>query len=441
MSDAARAAVAALTGVLPAVLADRAADLSPPPAGRSPGVNVGPGSDDDGWVVPPPVRLSDGTRAQLYKDGQAWHAAFNAMRHARRRICLELYIFASDATGRAVADLLCAKARAGVRVFVLYDAFGSFNSDPAMFEQLRTAGAHVREFHPLNPLHCRHHWRPVTRDHRKLLVVDDHLGGLGGMNLGREYAGSWIVKSKVRAVRETAADPADGNPADPGPWRDTAVGLVGPAASCLLESFARTWRYAGRGGRIARTEFLHDVPGDDFGLLASAATTDSPLLPGLHRLVASARHSISLTYAYFAPDDRLIDELCRAASRGVRVRLMLPGRGDVWLLVVAARSFYELLMSHGVQVYERQNVMLHAKTMVVDGRTSVIGSANLDYRSIEYNCELSARIESEPFGAQVEALFDNDVRYAKRVDPDQWKRRPTWDRFGQWVVSRARYLL
>ena len=418
---------------------DRTRDLRGPvgpPSGSAPGVNIAPGSDDDGWVVPPPVRLPDGTHAQLYKDGQAWHAAFDAMRHARRRICLELYIFASDDTGRAVADLLCEKARRGVRVFVLYDGFGSAYSDPAMFQAMRDAGAHVREFHPLLPWHCRHSWRPVNRDHRKLLVVDERLGGLGGMNLGEEYAGSWIVKAKVPAVRPgvTTADAG-------GPWRDNAVGLAGPSVSCLLESFARTWRYVKRGGKIGRTEFLHGPAGTGFGLLASAATTDSPLLPALHALVASARVSISLTYAYFAPDDQLIRELCDAADRGCRVRLMVPGRGDVALLVVAGRSFYELLMSHGVQVYERQNVMLHAKTMVVDGRTTVIGSANLDYRSIEYNCELSARIESAAFGAQVEALFDNDVGYAKRINPDQWKRRPTWDRVGQWVVSRARYLL
>jgi cardiolipin synthase len=424
---------------------DRTRDLHGPPppgpTGTSAGVNIGPGTDDDGWVVPPAVRLSDVTHVQLYKDGEAWHAAFDAMKHARRRICLELYIFASDDTGRAVANLLCHKARAGVRVFVLYDAFGSYYSDPAVFDAMRRAGVHVRQFHPLNPWDCRHNWRPMNRDHRKMLVIDDHLAGLGGMNLGREYAGSWIVKAKVPIVRPQAGDPADGNPADSGPWRDNGVGIVGPAASCLLESFARTWRYVRHGGRINRTEFLHDRPGDDFGLLASAPTVDSPLQPNLIRRISAARRSISLTVAYFAPDDGLVASLCEAADRGVRVRLMLPGRGDVKLLVVAGRSYYELLMSHGVEVYERQNVMLHAKTIVIDGELTIIGSANLDSRSIEYNCELSAAIRSAEFGQQVERLFDNDVRYSHRIDPDQWKHRPTWDRVGQWVVSRARYLL
>jgi cardiolipin synthase len=177
------------------------------------------------------------------------------------------------------------------------------------------------------------------------------------------------------------------------------------------------------------------------GVLASAPTRHSPLRPFLNKLFREATRSIYLTMAYFAPHDDLIDELCAAARRGVRVRLMLPGRCDVKALVVAARSFYETLMAAGVEIYERQGVILHAKTMVIDGLVSMIGSTNLDYRSIEYNLELSALIRSREFGRQMETLFDNDVNFAKRMSPKMWKRRPTTDRLIQWMVSRARYLL
>jgi cardiolipin synthase len=159
------------------------------------------------------------------------------------------------------------------------------------------------------------------------------------------------------------------------------------------------------------------------------------------RLMRGARESLLLTMAYFVPDDTLIDELCRAAKRGVRVRLMLPGRSDVRVVQIAARSFYECLMSAGVEVYERQMVVLHSKTMVVDGRTSVVGSVNLDYRSIEYNMELSTIVRSEPFGRQMIDLFENDVRYAKRISLSEWRKRPWQDRCVQWAVSRARYLM
>ena len=124
--------------------------------------------------------------------------------------------------------------------------------------------------------------------------------------------------------------------------------------------------------------------------------------------------------------------------RGVQVRLMLPGKCDVHLLIVAARSFYETLLAHGVEVYERQHVILHAKTMCIDREHTVIGSTNLDYRSIEYNLELSALIRSKEFGQQMHVLFENDVRYAHRVTSREWRRRPWSDRFWQWAVNRAR---
>ena len=443
--------------------------------GTSTGVNIEPGSDDDGWIVPDPVPLADGSVVQLYKDGEALHAAYEAMKAARTRICLEMYIFASDATGRAFADLLCEKARQGVRVYVIYDSFGSIATDPRMFEQMRKAGVKVQEFHPFWPWEGKFSWRPVNRDHRKLLVIDNNVAGLGGLNLAGEYAGSWVVRS------------ASANPCDF--WRDNAVGIRGPAAMKFLQSFAKSWYYVTRRGKLRTAEFIYNLDGvcgacewplskkrierekrrkgetetkkgdssfshspvlpfshsidppGQLGILASVPAVSSPLRPFLNKLFREARRSISLTMAYFAPHDDLIDELCAAAKRGVRVRLMLPGKGDVHALIVAARSFYETLMTAGVHIYERQGVILHAKTMVIDGLISMIGSTNLDYRSIEYNLELSGLVRSLAFGKQMEDLFDNDVRFAKRIMLGKWRHRPRWDRLVQWAVSRARYLL
>jgi cardiolipin synthase len=145
--------------------------------------------------------------------------------------------------------------------------------------------------------------------------------------------------------------------------------------------------------------------------------------------------------AYFAPPEELIDDLCAAARRGVRVQLMLPGECDVKLLIVAARSFYEKLLSAGVEVYERSGAILHAKTLCIDGRLSAIGSTNLDFRSIEYNCEISTLVRSEELGHQMSELFHNDTRYADRITLSQWRRRPMYDRLVQWAVNRSRYLL
>lgn len=401
-------------------------------AGTSTGVNISPGSDDDGWIVPHPVRLNDGSRVQLYKDGEALHAAYEAIRHARKRVLLEAYIFADDQTGNAFSELLCKKASEGVRIYCIYDSFGSlgvqqmWRARPPMFDRMRRSGVRLAEFHPLNPWNGRYGWRPLARDHRKLLVVDDDIGGLGGLNVGGEYAGSWVVKSDV-----CEADL----------WRDNAIGIVGPATRHLLAAFANNWKYIHSGGRMRRAEYFHPIAESDFGLLASVPSMHSPLKERLRQLIKNARTSVEMTMAYFAPPDELVEALCKAAKRGVRVRLMLPGRGDVNLLVTAARSFYELLLQCGVEIYERQHVILHAKTMCIDREFTVLGSTNLDYRSIEYNLELSALLRSREFGENMHELFENDVRFARRISLKEWRRRPWVDRFGQWAVNRARYLL
>ncbi|MGE5607747.1 MAG: phospholipase D-like domain-containing protein [Bacillota bacterium] len=393
-------------------------------AGMAPGINIRAGNHDDGWIVPSPVILSDGTGVQLYKDGEALHAAYDAIKAAKRRVCLEVYIFRSDPTGRAFAELLAYKARQGLQVFVIYDSFGSLDSDPVMFEQMARAGVRLGSFHPIKPWECRYSWRPANRDHRKLLLIDDDTAGLGGLNIGGEYAGSWVVPSKLKNA----------------PWRDNAIGIRGPAAGLLRIPFARTWRYVEHGGKLSNLALFHNVQGGEFGVLASVPTRHSPLAP-LRSMLREARSSILMTMSYFAPPDDLIDELCHAARRGVKVRLMLPGQCDVRILMTAARAFYEKLMSAGIEIYERQGAVLHAKTMCIDGYTTVLGSTNLDYQSIQYNCELSVIIRSREFGLQLHQLFANDIGYARRINLSEWRRRPTYDRLVQWAVMRARYLL
>ncbi|MGB7158015.1 MAG: phospholipase D-like domain-containing protein [Tepidisphaeraceae bacterium] len=397
--------------------------------GTSSGVNISPGSDDDGWKVPHPVVLSDGTRLQLYKDGEALHAAYEAIRTAKLRICLEVYIWGDDETGHAFAELMCRKAQEGVRCYVLYDSFGSMATDRCVFARMRRAGVNVQEFHPLRPWETRYSWRPFNRDHRKLLVIDDVAAGLGGLNVGGEYAGSWVVPSRSSRGCDL--------------WRDNAMGIVGPGARHLLNAFANTWNYVIHGGRIGRAELMYNCRFEEgeLGVMASVPAARSRVTPLAHDMLAGAKHSIELTMAYFAPPDSLIDELCDAARRGVRVRLMLPGKGDVQILITAARSFYETLLTAGVEIYERQSVVLHAKTLVVDQERVAIGSTNLDYRSIEYNLEISAFVKSKPFGKQVHDLFEHDVRFARRISLKEWRKRPWTDHFIQSVVNRARHLL
>lgn len=405
-------------------------DMPPHKAGFAAGVNLEPGHDDDGWIIPPPVTLQNGTQLQLYKDGEALRAAYEAIEQAQRRVCVEMYIFADDSTGHAFAELLSRKSREGVRVFCVYDCFASrrwmgMGPETAPLKMMRDAGVQLEVFHPIRPWETRFAWHPANRDHRKLFIVDDNVAGMGGLNIGTEYAGAWIDTSATGEF-----------------WRDNGVGITGPGARLFLGAFRKTWDYVRKGGRMRRLALAEHVDDNaELGLLASAPTIDSKYRSLIRRLICGAKKRITLTMAYFAPDDGLVEELCKAARRGVSVRLMFPGVSDVPLVRLAGHAFYEVLLNAGAQIYERQHVVLHAKTMCIDGETTVIGSANLDYRSIEINCELSAIVRSQEFGAQIETLFENDVCFAKCLNPREWRRRPISDRFIQWAVSRARYML
>src|ERR1700733_7418108 len=164
-------------------------------AGDSKGVNVA--TDQDGWISPPPASLDDGTTVKLTKDGEALYAAYQAIAAAKRRVWLETFIFHSDDTGRAFAELLSKRAKQGLDVRVVYVSFGSLTTVPKMFDEMRSAGVRVREFHPVEPWRCKHGWRIFNRDHRKLLVVDDDVAVLGGQNLGDEYGGSWSTGKRA----------------------------------------------------------------------------------------------------------------------------------------------------------------------------------------------------------------------------------------------------
>ncbi len=413
------------------------------------GLNVRPGSDDDGWVAPPPIQLNDGTQVRLYKDGEGLRAALEAIRTATRRICLEIYIFQNDATGRIFAEALCERARAGVKVFLIYDSLGSGKAK-ALIAQMKAAGVKTAEFHPMLPWRCKFSWRPWNRNHRKLLVIDDEIAGLGGLNIGDEYAGMWVAGPEANLSHL---------------MRDQAIGLRGPCARPLMRAFATTWHYVKNGGRINRALYIHNLSigplnkgrrvgkqrayrkstirsvQNEFALLASAPTLASPLRPLLNDLLKHANKSITIIMAYFGPDDELIVNLCDAAARGVRVRLILPARSDIHLMVIVARSFYGRLLDAGVEIYERREAVLHAKGLIVDHRYAMIGSANLDYRSIESNLELSSIIDSKPFAQEFDRLLDHDIRFSTRINAKEWRRRPFLDRFVQWVVNRVRYIL
>ncbi len=360
------------------------------------------------------------TGLRLVGDGRAAFAAMlAAIDGARGCVFLEMYIFADDDTGREFRDHLAAAALRGVRVMVLVDAWGSWNTPESFWAPLRTAGAEVRRFRPI-----RRGLFPF-RNHRKLLLVDDASAWFGGMNIADEY----------RTGRR-------GNP----PWRDFLLGAEGPAAAHLHRSFLRMWVRAERPLRIHalfRRSTAHggEQPEGVVRFFASGPGEPARLALQTHRdVIRNARVGVDLAMGYFFPPGRILRELRRAVGRGVLVRLLVTRQTDVPAMRWAARGLYGRLLRAGVEVYEYLPAMLHAKLAVADD-TLVVGSANLDLRSDRLNHELTAVVRDPALAAAARSEFESDLSRSERVDLAAWNNRSPFDKIREllsyWLIARA----
>jgi len=319
-----------------------------------------------------------------------------ALASAKQSIWAEYYMVKNDATGAAFLAALAGRARDGLDVRLLYDAVGSWGIDSGALDRLREAGGHVEVFLPINPL--RRRWAVHLRNHRKILVVDGRLAMTGGMNIGDEYSGGF------RRGRGKA-------------WRDTLLVVRGPAAGALAEVFAEDWSFA------TETEELLEVPtppGVEGGCLVSILPSGPDQEANANRLTYFAGITSALTRCwiaspYFIPDGPTNRALVTAALRGVDVRILVPEKNDVFLMGPAARSYYTALVRAGARIFEYRPAMLHAKLMVIDGRWSVIGSANVDIRSFWLNFEISALVFDPAFAGEVEAQFVRDLAESTEV--------------------------
>ncbi len=360
--------------------------------------------------------LTAGNRVTLLKDGPAtYRAMLAAIEAARDHVHMETYILDDDEVGQRFAQALIARQRAGVQVRLMRDSAGTFATPPAFFERLAEAGVQVVEFNPLNPLKARDDWELNQRDHRKLLVVDGRVAFLGGINISSVYSGgSFSQGSRLRP---------GGGPA----WRDTDLQLEGPVVAELQKLFLAAW--AAQKGPEPRSPNLFPPP-ERAGRQVVRAIGSSPDEPfsliyaTLLSAIGSAETSVQITNAYFAPDPQLLAALEAAAARGVEVRLILPSRTDSWLIFHTGRGFYERLLRAGVKIFERRDVILHSKTVLIDGVWATVGSTNLDWRSFLHNHELNAVVLGAEFGAQLQAMFDADLAGSDAITLEAWTRRP-----------------
>ncbi|MEO5693851.1 MAG: cardiolipin synthase [Usitatibacter sp.] len=372
--------------------------------------------------------LSVGNKATPLEDGAAaYDAMLKAIRGAKQHVHLEMYIFEADEMGHLFAEALKERARAGVRVRLIYDSVGSINTPKAFFDELRAAGVQVVEFNPVKSVAALDLLALQNRDHRKLLVTDGRVAILGGINISSVYSGG---SSNPAGSGGRMSD----KPFEERPWRDLQVRLEGPVVGDLQRAFARQWEkwkkepledaalYPPPGPAVGHdlVRAIPGSPGDNNGL--------DPLYIALISAIESADTEVMITNAYFVPHPQLLAALKAAAARKVAVTLVLPGKSDNALVYHAGRSFYGELLEAGVKIYERKTRFLHSKSAIVDGVWSAVGSTNLDWRSLAYNDELNAVVVGPEFAAQMKAIFERDISHSEAITAEKWASRSLEDR-------------
>ena len=364
--------------------------------------------------------LTLGNRAVLLEDGPAtYDAMFALIESARDHINMETYILEDDEIGRKFADALLRKQAEGVQVHLIHDSVGTLGTSKAFFKRLRDGGIQVLEFNPVNPLAARAGWEVNERDHRKMLIADGKIAIMGGINISSVYSGGSLSRTGSGGGR-------------PGlPWRDTDLLLEGPVVATLQKLFFQTWEKQ-KGPAVAPRLYYPPLPARGKEVVrAIGSSPDEPfsqIYVTLISAINSAETEILVTNAYFVPDPQFMQALIDAAGRGVDVRMILPSTSDSSLVFHAGRSKYEPLLRAGVRIYERRDALLHAKTALIDGVWSTVGSTNLDWRSFLHNQELTAVILGTDFGAKMRAAFERDLAASEPITLEAWLRRPVGTR-------------
>lgn len=349
---------------------------------------------------------TEGNRVDLLRNGdEIFPAMLEAIDTAGESVELLTFVYWTGDIARRMAATLASAAHRGLRVRVLLDAVGARSMDDHLVEVMTRAGAEVRMFRP--PL-SRFRLRSIEhRTHRKVLICDDHVGFTGGVGIAAEW---------------------EGDARGPDEWRDTHARILGPAVAALRAAFLQNW---------AETDgvFVPEAPrplprpaGDvPIHVVHGESSVVWSQVGYLFRvLVGAAERCLRVTTAYFSPDDEFLDLLVAAAERGVEIQILVPGPNiDKRVSLVAARSAYARLSACGIEVLEFQPTMLHAKIITVDGESAVLGSANMNGRSMERDDELSLVIHDRDLTAELDRHFDADLTRAERVAEDRWTDPPT----------------
>jgi cardiolipin synthase len=374
--------------------------------------------------------LYTGNSVRVLQDGaETFPAMFSAIAGARHYLDLEYYIFQDVRSGgQDLGDLLVRKSRAGVHVRVIYDAVGSIGTPAPFYDKLRAAGVQLVQYNPINPLKARTHYSPNDRDHRKILVADDGIGIVGGVNLSTDYESA---PSLTRGIGSKEPPPAAA--AHP-VWHDTDLELRGPVVPELSQLFREHWREQ-KGPPL--------TPGNppakhawDRQIVRVIGSSPSDLAIRYYTTaltaIRTAQSSVWMTAAYFVPTPEELRALKRAARRGVDVRIILPSHSDETEVLAVQRSYYAGLLRAGIKIYERRTGIVHSKTLVVDGVWSLVGSSNFDQRSILFNDEVDVVVLGNRTADQLRAGIKADIRNGQQIDWKFVRQQPVTQHLKAW---------
>ena len=356
---------------------------------------------------------------ELIQGGKPFfEALFEAIRSAEQTILLEYYLIHNDHTGSELAHELTDAVQRGVKVKLIYDYIGCIDTPTSFFRNLGKQGVELHAFNV--PSFKRAFFGFDKRDHRKMTIVDGTLAFLGGLNIGDEYAGRVAGKQS---------------------FRDLGFSIRGEAISELESIFHETWNGDGHQptARAAaeRPRQTGRINGDAAVNIISGGPRQRRfyIREAFQVNIASAAEEILIATPYFVPGPRIIRSMLRAVRRGVRVRLLLPSRSDVRMVLLLGRSSYATLLKGGVEIYELEREILHAKVMLIDAERTIIGSANLDQRSFHRNFEINCLVDNVKFGGQIRELLLEEIDGSRPVELDVHERRGFLIRIMERVVS------
>jgi len=355
----------------------------------------------------------------LTNGDEIFPAVLETIRGATTTLNLLTFVYWRGEIAVEVADAVIERAQAGVRCNVLLDAFGAARMDEGLVQRMEAAGVHVERFRPFKPYTIT---KADHRTHRKVIVADGTVGMIGGVGIAQEWTG---------------------NAQDPDHWRDTHVRVQGPVVRALQGAFLENWLEA-TGELLAGDDYLPELEpisdGSHMQVVVSGPGVNHTNTEAMYFLaIASARRTIRLTTAYFAPRRMFVEALRAAAERGVDVEIIVPGPHiDKQFVRTAGRAVYGRLLEAGISIHEYQPTMLHAKTLVIDGRWCSIGSANFDNRSFALNDEATLCVQSELVARQLEDAFSRDRDASTKIQPSRWRSRSPLHRVAEAAATLGR---